>query len=64
MEADSKMAVVTTEQRGNETAMAAKEATTEIVGIQTLQKATPAEDNNSDHGGVISPPDNPSTPKK
>ena len=58
MEADSKMDVVTTEWREKETAMAATEATTETVGIQEMQAATPAEDNNSYHGGGISPPEN------
>ena len=58
MEADRKMDVVTTEQREKETATAATEATTETVGIQAMQTSTPAEDNNSYHGGVISPPDN------
>ena len=57
------MAVVTTEQRGKETATAATEATAEKFGIQAIQKATPVEDNSSDHGGGISPPDNSSTPK-
>ena len=63
MEADRKTAVVTTDQRGKETATAATEATTETVGIQAIQTSNPAEDNNSDHGGGISPPDNLSTPK-
>ena len=63
MEAYRKMDVVTTERRGKETATAATEATTETVGIQAMQTATPAEDNNSDHGGSISPLDNSSTPK-
>ena len=63
MEADRKIAVVTTEQRGKETATAATKATTETVVIQAIQTATPAEDTNSDHGGGISPPDNSSNPK-
>ena len=63
MEADRKMAVVTTERRGKETTTPATEATTEMVGIQAIQTATPAEDNSSVHGGGISPPDNSSTPK-
>ena len=63
MEADRKMAVVTTYQRGKETATAATEATTKTVGIQEIQTATPAKDNNSDHRGGISPPENSSTPK-
>ena len=63
MEADRKMDMVTTERRGKETAKAATEATMEKVGIQAMQTATPAEDNNNDHGGGISPPDNLSTPK-
>ena len=63
MEADKKMDVVTTERIEKETATAATEATTEIVGIQAMQTATPTEDNNSDHGGVISPPDNSYTQK-
>ena len=63
METEKKMAVVTTEKRGKETATAAKEATAETFGIQAIQKATPAEENSSDHGGGISPPDNSSTHK-
>ena len=63
MEADREMDVVTAEQREKETATVATEATTETVGIQAMQTATPAEENNSDHGGGISPPDNSSTPK-
>ena len=63
MEADRKMAVVTTERRGKETTTAATEATTETVGIQAMQTATPAEDNNSNHGDGISTQDNSSTPK-
>ena len=64
MEADNKMAVVTIEQRGKETATAETEATTKIVGIQAIQTTTPAEDNISDHGGGISPQDNSLNPKK
>ena len=63
MESDRKMAVVTTEQRVKETATAATEATAETVEIQEMQTATPWEDNNSDHGGGISPPDNSLTTK-
>ena len=58
MEADRKMDVVTTEQREKETSTAATEATRETVEIQAMQTETPAEDNNSNHGGVILPPDN------
>ena len=46
-----------------ETATTATEATTEKVGIQAMQTATAAEDNNSNHEGVISPPENSYTPK-
>ena len=53
MEADRKVDVVTTERIKKETATAATEATTEAVGIPAMQTATPAEDNNSDHGGGI-----------
>ena len=53
METDSKMYVVTTEQRENETATEATKATTVTVGIQKIQTATPVENKNSDHGGVI-----------
>ena len=63
MEADRKMDVVTIEQRKKETATTATEATTEKVGIQAMQTATAAEDNNSNHEGVISPPENSYTPK-
>ena len=63
MEADKKMSVVTTDRRGKETATAEMEETTETVGIQEIQTATPAEDNSSYHGGGISPPENSSTPK-
>ena len=58
MEADNKIDVVTTEQREKETATAATEEMTETVEIQAMQTETPAEDNNSNHGGVILPPDN------
>ena len=58
MEADRKMDVVTTERKENETATESTEATTETVGIQAIQTATQAEDNNSNHGGVISPLEN------
>ena len=51
------MDVVTTEQGEKETTMAATEAKTETVGIQAMQTATPVENNNSNHGGVISPLD-------
>ena len=63
MDADRKIAVVTIERRRKETATAATEATTEKVGIQAMQTATPAEDNKSNHGGGISPLENSSTPK-
>ena len=63
MEADKKMSVVTTKRRVKETATAATEATTETVGVQAIQTATPAEDDSSYHGVGISPPDNSSTPK-
>ena len=63
MEADRKLNVVTTEQIGKENATAATEANTETVETQEMQKTTPAEDNNSNHGGGISPPDNSLTPK-
>ena len=53
MEADKKMDAVTTEEREKATATAGTEAATETVGIQATQTATPAEDNNSDHGGGI-----------
>ena len=46
MEADKKMDVVATEEREKATATAGMEATTETVGIQAMQTATPAEDNN------------------
>ena len=58
MDVDRKIAAVTIERRRKETATAATEATTEKVGIQAMQTATPAEDNDSDHGGGISPPEN------
>ena len=58
MEADREMDAVAKEERKNATAMAGTEATTETVGIQATQTATPAEDINSDHGGAISPPEN------
>ena len=58
MEEDKKMDVVTTEQRGKETATTVTEATTETVGIQAIQTAPLVEDNSSDHGGGISPSDN------
>ena len=53
MEADSKMDVVTTEKIEKSTATVATEATTEKFGIQSIQTATPAEDNSINHGGVI-----------
>ena len=62
-EEDRKMDVVTTEKREKETATSETEPTTETVGIQAMQTETLAADNNSDHGGIISPPDNSYTPK-
>ena len=62
MEADRKIAVVTIKRRGKETATAATETTAETVGIHAMQTATPAEDNSSDYGGGISPPEKSSTP--
>ena len=53
MEADMKMDAVATEEREKATATVGTEATTETVGIQAMQTATPEEDSNSDHGGVI-----------
>ena len=50
---DRKMYVVTTERRKKSTATAGREVTTETFGIQATQTVTPAEDNNSNHGGVI-----------
>ena len=46
------MDAATTEEREKSTATAGTEATSETVGIQATQTATPAEDSNSDHGGV------------
>ena len=63
MQADREMDAGTTEKRDKSTATAGTEATSETVGIQATQTATPAEDSNSDHGGAISPPDNSYTPK-
>ena len=59
MKAVREMDAETTEEREKATATAGTEATTEIIGIQATQTRTPAEDSNSDHGGAISPPDNP-----
>ena len=57
MEAVREMDAVATEEIEKATATMGTETTTETVGIQATQKATPAEDNNSYHGGAISPPD-------
>ena len=59
MEAVREMDTEATEEREKATTTAGKEATKETVGIQATQTKTPAEDSNSDHGGAISPPDNP-----
>ena len=59
MEAVREMDAATTEVREKETTSAGIEATKETVGIQATQTNNPAEDINSDHGGAISPPDNP-----
>ena len=53
MDADRKMDAVATKEREKSTAMAGTDATTETVVIQAMQTATPEEDSNSDHGGVI-----------
>ena len=53
MEGDREMDAVATEERENKTATAGMEATTESVGIQAKQTATPVEDSKSDHGGAI-----------
>ena len=50
---DRKMYVVTIEQRKKATATAGREVTTETFGIQATQRATPEDDNTSNHGGVI-----------
>ena len=57
MEVDREMDAVAIEESEKETATEVTEATTEIVGIQATQTATPEEDINSDHGGAISPPE-------
>ena len=59
MEAVREMDAAATEEREKATATAGTEATTETVEIQATQKTTPAEDSNSEHGGAISPQDNP-----
>ena len=53
MEADREMDAVANEERKNANAKAGTDATTETVGLQATQTATPAEENNSDHGGGI-----------
>ena len=51
------MDTVAIEESEKATATEGTEATTEIVGIQATQTATPAENSNSNHGGAISPPE-------
>ena len=53
------MEAATKEEREKAIATAGTEATKETIGTQATQKTTPAEDRNSNHGGAISPPDNP-----
>ena len=53
------MDAATTEERGETTAIAGTYATTETIVIQETQTKTPAENSNSNHGGAISPPENP-----
>ena len=59
MDAVREMDAAATKEIRETTAMAGLEATTETIVIQATETTTPAEDSNNDHGGAISPPENP-----